>query len=189
MRVAFYFLLIGLAFLFIEIAFIQRFSLFLGHPLTAIAVTLAGFLVSAGLGSGVSKSAAARWPQSAVVLAVAVVVAIGAAYVALLPYLFGGLMGWPLAAKCVVAVGLIAPLGFAMGLPFPLGLSRVAESTPALLPWAWGINGCASVVAAVMASLLAMHIGFTAVLAIALGLYVAAALLFDRGGSVSSPPR
>jgi hypothetical protein len=67
-----------------------------------------------------------------------------------------------------------------MGLPFPLGLGRVSECAPALLPWAWGVNGCASVVAAVMASLLAMHVGFTAVLALALGLYAAAALLFSR---------
>jgi spermidine synthase len=183
--VALYFLLIGFAFLFIEIAFIQRFSLFLGHPLTAIAVTLAGFLVFAGLGSGVSKRAAARWPRAAILVAVAAIVAIGAGYVGLLPLVFDALMGWPLAAKCVATVGLIAPLGFAMGLPFPLGLSRVAERTPALLPWAWGINGCASVVAAVMASLLAMHIGFTAVLAIALGLYAAAALLSGRTQSAT----
>ena len=178
MRVALYFLLIGLAFLFVEIAFIQRFSLFLGHPLSAIAVTLAGFLVSAGIGSGVSKHAAARWPQTAIILAVAAIIAIGAAYAAALPVLFGALMGMPLVAKSAVAIGLIAPLGFAMGLPFPLGLGRVSQCAPALLPWAWGVNGCASVVAAVMAGLLAMHVGFTAVLVLALGLYAAAALLF-----------
>src|SRR4030095_297153 len=140
MSVALYFLLIGFAFLFIEIAFIQRFSLFLGHPLSAIAVTLAGFLAFAGMGSGASKRAAVRWPQAALALAVAAIVTLGAAYIALLPLVFGGLMGWPLAAKCLVAVVLIAPLGFAMGLPFPLGLGRVAETAPALLPWAWGIN-------------------------------------------------
>ncbi|WP_119299626.1 polyamine aminopropyltransferase [Dongia deserti] len=180
MSVALYFLLVGFAFLFIEIAFIQRFSLFLGHPLTAIAVTLAGFLVFAGLGSGFSTRAAARWPRATIILAVGAIVAIGAGYVALLPLVFDTLMGWPLLAKSAVAAGLVAPLGFAMGFPFPLGLSRVAERTPALLPWAWGINGCASVVSAVAASLLAMHIGFTAVLAVAIGLYGAAALLFGR---------
>ncbi len=185
MGVALYFLLIGFAFLFVEIAFIQGFSLFLGHPLSAIAVTLAGFLVSAGLGSGVSKRAGARWPRAAIILSVAAIVAIGAGDAMLLPLVFGGLMGWPLAAKCALAICLIAPLGFAMGLPFPLGLSRVSESAPALLPWAWGINGCASVVAAVTASLLAMHIGFTALLAVALGLYGAAALLFGRMRRVS----
>jgi hypothetical protein len=130
------------------------------------------------IGSGVSKQAAARWPQTAIILAVAAVIAIGAAYAMALPVLFGALMGLPLVAKSAVAIALIAPLGFAMGLPFPLGLGRVVRCAPALLPWAWGVNGCASVVAAVMAGLLAMHIGFTAVLVLALGLYAAAALLF-----------
>jgi spermidine synthase len=180
MRVALYFLLIGVAFLFVEISFIERFSLFLGHPLSAIAVTLAGFLVSAGLGSGVSKHAAARWRRRAIVLVAGAIVTLGVAYAVLLPLVFAGLMGSPLIVKCAVAVGLIVPLGFAMGLPFPLGLSCVSKSAPALLPWAWGINGCASVVAAVMASLLAIHFGFTTVLAIALVLYLAAALLFGE---------
>ncbi len=187
-RVASYFLLIGFGFLLVEIAFIHRISLFLGHPLGAIAVTLAGFLVSAGLGSGVSKRAAARWPQAAIGLAAAAIVSLGAAYALLLPPLFGALMGISLAAKIAVVVGLIAPLGFAMGLPFPLGLGRVSACAPGLLPWAWGINGCASVVAAVMASLLAMHVGFTAVLALALGLYAAAALLFRRGSDREPRP-
>jgi spermidine synthase len=180
-RVAFYFLLIGLAFLFVEIAFIHRFSLFLGHPLAAISVTLTVFLVSAGLGSGMSKRVATRWPEEAIILAVAAIVSLGAIYTMVLPSLFGGLMGLSLPAKIAVAVGLLAPLGFVMGLPFPLGLGRVSDSTPALVPWAWGINGCASVVAAVMASLLAMHIGFTAVLVLALGLYTATPLLLGRG--------
>ena len=182
MRVAFYFLLIGFAFLFVEIAFIHRLSLFLGHPLGAIAVTLAGFLVSAGLGSGTSKRAATRWPQAAIMLAVAAIVGLGAVYTLLLPPLLGGLMELPVAVKIAVAVGLLAPLGFVMGLPFPLGLGRVSECASDLVPWAWGINGCASVVAAVMASLLAMHVGFTAVLVLALGLYAAAALLFGWAG-------
>ena len=177
MRVASYFLLIGLAFLLIEIAFIHRFSLFLGHPLAAISVTLAGFLVSAGLGSGISKRLAARWAEAAIILAVTAIVSLGAVYAMMLPPLFGGLMGLSLPAKIAVAAGLLAPLGFVMGLPFPLGLARVSDSAPALVPWAWGINGCASVVAAVMASLLAMHIGFTTVLVLALGLYTTTPLL------------
>jgi spermidine synthase len=182
-RVALYFLLIGFAFLFVEIVFIQRFSLFLGHPVAAIAVTLAGFLVSAGLGSGISKRVAARWPQAAIILAVAAIVSLGTVYAMVLPPLFGVLMGLPFSGKIAVALGLLGPLGFVMGLPFPLGLARVSDSAPDLVPWAWGINGCASVVAAVMASLLVMHIGFTAVLALALGLYGATPLLLGRGRS------
>jgi hypothetical protein len=184
MRVMAYFLLIGFAFLFIEIAFIHRFSLFLGHPLAAIAVTLAGFLVSAGLGSGISRRVAARWPEQAIVLAAAAIVCLGSAYTMVLPPLFGSLMGLSLSAKMAVAVALVAPLGFVMGLPFPLGLGRISDSAPGLVPWAWSINGCASVVAAVMASLLAMHVGFTVVLALALGLYGATPLLLGQARPV-----
>jgi hypothetical protein len=180
LRVALYYLLLGLAFLLVEIAFIHRFSLFLGHPLSAIAVTLASFLVAAGLGSGISDRVAARWPGADIVLAIVAIVGLGAAYALALPALFTALMGLPLAVKIVIAFGLIAPLGFSMGLPFPLGLRRVAKETPDLVPWAWGINGCASVVGAVLASLLAMEFGFTAVLVIALVLYTAAALVFRR---------
>jgi spermidine synthase len=181
LRVAFYFLLIGFAFLFVEIAFIHRFSLFLGNPLAAISVTLAGFLLSAGLGSGISKRVEARWPQAAIIPGVAAIVTLGIVYAKILPPLFAGLMGLPLSAKIAVAVGLVAPLGFVMGLPFPLGLARVSDCAPEFVPWAWGINGCASVVAAVMASLLAMHAGFTTVLAVALGLYAVTPLLLRPG--------
>ncbi|TMJ39637.1 MAG: SAM-dependent methyltransferase, partial [Alphaproteobacteria bacterium] len=87
-RIAFYFLFLGLAFLLVEIGFIHRFSLFLGHPLTAIAVTLASFLVSAGVGSGMSGRFAERWPNAAIPLAVAAIVALGTVYILVLPPLF-----------------------------------------------------------------------------------------------------
>jgi len=115
LQVAFYFLLIGFAFLFVEIAFIHRITLFLGQPLAAIAVTLAGFLVSAGLGSGISKRVAARWPQAAIILAVAAIVGLGVVYAMVLPPVFDGLMGLPLSAKIAVAVGLLAPFGVRHG--------------------------------------------------------------------------
>ena len=179
-RVALYFLLLGLAFLLVEIGFIHRFSLFLGHPLSAMAITLASFLVSAGLGSGMSGRIAElarsrnrrrrrdhRRPRRRLCDGAAAHLRRSHGTVAV--------------GKVVIAAGLIAPLGFAMGLPFPLGLSRLAAEAPDLVPWAWGINGCASVVAAVLASLLAMEWGFTAVLALALGLYAVAALVFGQG--------
>ena len=72
-------------------------------------------------------------------------------------------MGLPDAARIVLSVALIAPLAFAMGMPFPLGLARVRPRDAPLVPWAWGVNGCASVVGAVLATLLAIHFGFAAV--------------------------
>jgi hypothetical protein len=83
-----------------------------------------------------------------------------------------------LVVKLVMAIMLIAPLAFCMGLPLPLALARVAASQPAFVPWAWAINGCASVVSAVLAVLLAIQFGFTLVLILALLFYALAALTF-----------
>ena len=181
-RVALYFLCLGLAFLFVEIAFIQRLVLFLGHPLYAVAVVLAAFLVFAGLGAGFSPRLAARLKgrrgAPAIAVAVAGIAVLALAYAGLLPGALQWMVSWPQAAKVVATLGLIAPLAFCMGMPFPLGLSTVSERLPGLVPWAWGINGCASVVSAVLAALLSIHFGFTAVVVLAVALYGVAAAAF-----------
>jgi hypothetical protein len=175
-RVVLFFASLGLAFLFIEIAFMQRFAVFLGHPLYAVAVVLAGLLVFAGLGAGVTDwlaRMARRRPP--IVLAVAGIVLVGGAYLGLLPHVFEAAQGWPVAARIAVALALLGPIGFLLGLPFPLGLKVLGDRAPALVPWAWGINACASVVSASLATFIALHIGFTPVLGCALVLYVLAA--------------
>jgi hypothetical protein len=168
-RVLVYFLAIGFGFMFIEIAFIQKFVLFLSHPLYAVAVVLFAFLLFAGIGSRVSP----RMRMRTVVPAIAVSAAL---CLALLPWLFEHAMGLPDALRIVICAVLVAPLAFFMGMPFPLGLARVDAADPRLIAWAWGINGCASVTAAVLATLLAIHVGFTAVVLAALALYALAAL-------------
>jgi hypothetical protein len=175
-----YFLLLGLAFLFVEIAFIQKFTLFLSHPLYAVAVVLASFLVFAGAGSAFSMRLAERTAARSVrpvSIAVAGIAGIATIYLFLLPPLFGLFIGAADGLRILFSVVLIAPLAFFMGMPFPLGLRRVAERAPDFVPWAWGINGFASVVSAVLATLLAIHFGFTAVIILAIVLYVAAAAL------------
>ncbi|MCA1440433.1 SAM-dependent methyltransferase [Ensifer sp. IC4062] len=189
LRFGLYFLALGLAFLFIEIAFIQRFMLFLGHPLYAVAVVLAGFLAFAGLGSAV----AARWMAAVgrgsavrgITLAVVVIAFLAGTYLIALPSIFDRLLALPDAAKIAIALLLIAPLALFMGMPFPLGLSHVGARSEEFLPWAWGINGCASVLSAILAALLAMHVGFAGVVTIAAILYLAApALLAESQGFV-----
>ncbi len=165
-----YFLLLGLAFLFVEIAFIQKFTLFLSHPLYAVAVVLASFLVFAGIGSACSGRVGGR-------PAFAGIAAIAAVYLLALPALFRWSIGFGDGLRVLISVLLIAPLAFFMGMPFPLGLRRVADQAPDFVPWAWGINGFASVVAAVLATLLAVHLGFTGVIVLAIALYAAAAAL------------
>jgi len=110
-------------------------------------------------------------------IAVAAISAIALLYMALLPLLFQQLIGLVDSIKIVISVFLIAPLAFCMGMPFPIGLGRVAINMPDFIPWAWGINGFASVISATLATLLAIEFGFTVVVLIALGFYVAAAAI------------
>jgi hypothetical protein len=98
-------------------------------------------------------------------------------YVFLLPVLLQNFVGYSDLFKIVLSIVLIAPLAVAMGMPFPLGLERVADTAPDFIPWAWGINGFASVVSAVLATLLAIEFGFTLVIVLALILYAVAALI------------
>lgn len=176
-----YFLALGLAFLFIEIAFIQKFILFLHHPVYATAVVLAAFLIFAGLGSAYS----ARFTQNkrhatGVIRSVIAIALIGGMYSLILAPLFASLLDWPVLAKIMLSIFLIAPLAFSMGMPFPLGLSYLGGLNPGLVPWVWSVNGCASVLSAVLATLLAIHLGFTFVIICALGLYVLSALSITR---------
>ncbi len=181
-----YFFLLGLAFLFVEIAFIQKLVLFLGHPLFAVVVVLSGFLVFAGLGSGAAPrlAGAVRTP---VRLAVAAISGLCVVYVLATPVL-AGLVGLATPLKVALALGLIAPLAFAMGMPFPLGLARVPG---VLVPWAWGLNGFASVLSAALATLLAIEFGFSALVLAGAALYAGAGLLCpravdaDQGGAAS----
>jgi hypothetical protein len=179
-RMGSYFFLLGLAFLFVEIAFIQKFILFLSHPLYSVGVVLSGFLVFAGIGSACSgqlAQKAERFGHSPVAVAVAGISAIALLYLLLLPMLFQQLIGLPDGIKMVLSVLLIAPLAFCMGAPFPIGLNLVADSAPDFIPWAWGINGFASVMSASLATLLAIAFGFTTVVLLALCVYVTAAAI------------
>ncbi len=172
-----YFSTLGLAFLFIEMAFIQKFTFFLHHPLYAISVVLAAFLLFAGMGSAFSN----RFTSSAntaiaVKWAVAAIITLGLGYLLVLEPLFSGLMGSSIVVKVLVTIVLVAPLGFSMGIPFPLGLARLNSLAPGMIPWAWGINGCASVVSTILATLCAIHMGFGAVVVFALVFYAIAAV-------------
>ena len=193
-RLVLYFLALGLGFMFVEMAFNQRFVLFLGHPLYAIAVVLAAFLVFAGLGSGYAERLArhldTRLPRLGGLPSIATAIALLAGvYIGVLPSLLNILLPLPEGARITLAVLLIAPLAFLMGMPFPLGLARLSREAPGMIPWAWSINGCASVVSVVLAAVLAIHIGFTAVVGCALAIYLIAAMLFAGGRRFEVPYR
>ena len=171
------FFCIGLAFLLIEIAFIGRFTVILSHPLHALVVVLAAFLLFAGAGSYLSARRGAGASITGPIIGIAV---IATTYAILSPYLTSALVGATPAMKIAAAFALIAPLATLMGMPFPRALARLNAVDPSLLPWAWGINGCASVIGAVLATLLAIHLGHTVVILVGVVLYAAAAACAGR---------
>ncbi len=180
-RALVYFLAVGLAFMLIEIAFIQKFILFLSHPLYAVAVVLSAFLVFAGLGSmAAGKWTSGRHANSIIVRAVVGISVLTMLYLVMLPILFHWLMPLNDIYRIVISAILIAPLAFLMGMPFPTGLSKLDAQ---MIPWAWGVNGCASVIAAVLATMLAIHVGFNVVIVLSLALYILAALLSSAFGT------
>lgn len=169
---AIYFLCLGLAFLFVEIACMQRYALFVGQPLFAAVAVLAGFLVFAGAGSCLASRLRDR--RRALAWSVAGIALLLLIQTLALPPPPGIVES--AAGRVALTLALIAPLALLMGMPFPLGLTRLAAEAPAFIPWAWGINGCASVLSALLAVLLAVHFGFSAVLLAAAGLYLVALL-------------
>ena len=182
---ALYFLAIGLAYLVLEIAFLSGIQRLLGDPVIGGAATVGGFLFCSGLGSLAANRIAALPGVSLARLAmVPAVMAIPVFTGLILLNLYGG--AWPLGIRLAAAVALIAPLAFAMGLPFPLGLQRFQTRSAALVPWAWGVNGCASVLASPLAMIIAMQWGFILTVAAAGACYVAAACAAARGGSSPS---
>jgi hypothetical protein len=88
--------------------------------------------------------------------------------------------GQPAWLRFVIAAIAVGIPSLAMGHMFPAALGEIGESSPALIPWAWAINGSASVIATVAAPLLAMEIGFSRVLLVATGCYIAAGFVFAR---------
>ncbi len=193
-RTAAYFAALGAGFMFVEIAFIQKFILFLSHPLYAVAVVLFAFMLCAGLGSLLSQFLARNVAPGRVllVLPITAIALLCGAYLIWLPGVINALIALPDAARIAVTVLLILPLGLSMGMPFPLGLEALGARQPALVPWAWGINACAAVAGAVLASVLAIHAGFNAVLIIAVVLYASTLASFpatalQRTASVPRP--
>jgi hypothetical protein len=164
----------------LELVVIQRLTLFLGHPTTALSTGLFAVLVSSGLGSLVGGRLAGDRRQRTAAVIVAAVVAglLGPAYVRLVPGLIERLLALPLTVRVVTAAGLIFPLFFAVGIPFPLGL-QIAEglSGPPMVPLAWAINGLASVFGSVGAAAVAMLWSFDGVVVIASLAYGTVALL------------
>jgi len=183
LRIFLYFLCLGVGYMFMEVSFIQKFTLFLFYPIYSVAVVIAGFLIFSGWGSYFSRRIHLK-RASTIEVAVGGIIVISLGYLLWLNDIFASFIWLPDWLRILFSVLLIAPLAFFMGMPFPLGLGKVSYNRPLLVPWAWGINGCASVISTVLATILAISGGFNLVIVISLALYALAAVSFRSFSSI-----
>mgnify|MGYP000269721978 CR=1 FL=1 len=175
-----YFLSLGAGFMFLEISTIQRLVLYLGHPTYSLTVVLFCFLFFAGLGSLFAARLSARPTRGLRIAIICLCIGIAILLLVLQPIL-DATLSLPLAARIAITAAVLAPVNFAMGMPFPLGLERLKRLAPRLVPWALAVNGGASVVASILCIVIAMETGFQAVAMLSLGIYALAALVATTG--------
>lgn len=179
LRTFFYFALIGMAFMFVEIIFIQKFILFLGHPLYSTAVIIFSLLFSSGVGSFLSKKILGQNLKGNLRRSLLTCAGLILVYLFLLPLFYKSFIHFSLTLKMILTFLTILPLGFLMGFPFPTGIRLLAEKEKELVPWAWATNAFSSVVNSIMALMIAFWAGFSFVLILASGGYLLALLFSD----------
>jgi hypothetical protein len=180
-----FFAAIGLGFMFVEIAQMQRLSLFLGHPTYGLVVVLFSLLVSSGIGSALTEARLRPHSRSGPLLALLVLVLFGVG--TLTPWAVRLLSGQATPVRIIAAVGLLFPAGLCMGTGFPLGMG-LARSRSSLTPWLWGMNGAASVLASVLAVVVSMSAGIAATYWLGWAAYVVACLAGIRAARPGAYP-
>ncbi len=192
-----YFVAVGLGYILVEIAFIQRFVLFLGHPTYALTVVIFILMLTSGAGSLASRLWLHRtemcWMPIALIVAALIL------DVFFLPHALAAWVGISFGYRLLVSAALLAPLGFVMGMPFPTGLRALGgaiadaatanasikdSSMPNVAPapanaveWAWAMNAAASVLGSVLAMVIAIQFGLNVTLACGVAAYLLALLL------------
>ncbi|GHU40053.1 hypothetical protein FACS1894190_06470 [Spirochaetia bacterium] len=168
---------LGLGFMLVEIFLIGRLGLFLANPTYSSSIVITVMLIFSALGNLVSV----RFKQHRTIFVLISCILI-AAFLAF--YIFGlnnmlSLFNSPsLFWRVIASIAIIAPPSFFMGVPYPNGLDELQTNTPALLPWAWGMNGGLSVVGSALARVISVASGWTVLLFIAGGIYLMVGLLF-----------
>jgi len=172
-----YFSCLGFGFMLVEIPLIQKFILFLGQPLYAIAVILSSLLIFSGIGSLLAGKFEDRVIQNRLRLILTILCILLAACIYSLPFIFDQFLGTPGLFKIIVTLCTIAPLGMCMGMALPIGIKLVEKDGPSIIPWVWAVNGACSVLGSVVAWGISLNFGFNATLWAAIGAYCAAGVI------------
>jgi hypothetical protein len=172
--ILFYFGAVGFAFMFFEMALLPKYILLLSQPIYSTATVLGVVLVFAGCGSLTVRRVESRslWIAVTGICAWVLVQAFEE------ERLFGWALGWPSGGRLALTVVVVGCLSFFLGWAFPIGLRETSSRFPSLVPWAWGINGCASVIGAVLGKMISMSVGLRMTMVLAALLYLFSALVF-----------
>jgi hypothetical protein len=172
-----YFSCLGLGFMAVELSLLQNLTLLLGHPVFTLSLLLFTLLAAGGLGA----FASGRFAMRPVCLAVA---SAGVVYAFALPWAVPVLLKLSLGARIAIAMAVVAPLGFAMGMPFPSGLRRAGHGPLPPAPFYWGLNGILSVIGSIGTMIVAVNLGFKAAMVAGALCYLGAALAAPRAAEV-----
>jgi hypothetical protein len=176
-----FFAAIGFGFMLIEISQVQRLTIFLGHPVYSLSVVLFSLLLSSGAGSlstaRLKPGDADRSGTIRMVLLVLVLVAFGA----ITPTAVRHYEAAATTVRIAVAVAILVPIGFFMGMAFPIGMHRALREVPAMTPWLWGVNGAASVSASVLVVVISLAAGISTAFWVGTACYVVALIGLGSG--------
>ena len=182
-----FFVAIGVGFIVVEVALLQRFGLFLGHPSYSLVVVLFSILLASGLGSFLSERIPEKSRRTGLAAAAGGILAVLIAYTFLLPWVFDRWLGAGLSTRVVIAALLTAVPGVAMGMMLPSGVRLISTRHPEIVPWGWGVNGAASVFGSVAAMMVAMNLGSRVSFLVGAGCYALALLAGFRRPGAPSP--
>lgn len=166
-----YFAALGLGFIVIEIILIQCFIVYLGTPMYSLSMILTGLLIFSGLGSSLTSFFNNKYKTNLGIVIILLCVLVIIFSIIAKPLIHSTLKQG-MFLKAIITLFMIAPLGFLMGMPFPLGIKILGEKNERLIPWAWGINGCFSVISTMLSILLSSLFGFQVVFILAAGIYL-----------------
>jgi hypothetical protein len=186
LRFLLFFLFIGAGYILIEVGLIQKFVLFLGHPTYALTVVIFSMLTSSGAGSYASRKMIGG-DEGRLIKVLGCVAMLAALLAFLVSTALSALVWLPLAAKVLITVVLLMPLGFAMGMPFPTALRRLEEMHAPAVRWAWSLNAAASVLGSVGALVCAIYLGLIQTLIIGGLFYLAALAVVARSTTAEIP--
>lgn len=156
-----YFTAIGLGFMLIEISQIQRLNIFLGHPTYSLAAALFTLLLSSGAGS-LLVSSGSTIKNKSYILRFVILIFILAIFGVLTPYVITLFREYSTEIRVLVSVAILIPIGLFLGMVFPVGMKLAGKHKPEITPWLWGVNGVMSVLATVIAIIIAMIYGISA---------------------------